>query len=242
MVYRNRTNIIWEIWFIWATFLCWGQWLMVLVRLRTKHFNCLVNGCRKSGNSGQNCRQCRCFTFLFKVTDGGCTDTGIRCTHAENRRHGMWVNGNGNRRKPGSEASVGCNEVKTWPTWPVRHSHTRGRILWSFWEPVSALRQISNKDTNNPVWALYSLHRARVMSFVGPGPGGWREEAFPAFEETVTRSQQQRTDWVLRVLSDPHKYALSVGSDDQPYPLLSLRILTSLSCFMLITLTHGRNK
>ena len=57
------------------------------------------------------------------------------------------------------------------------------------------------------------------MSFVGPGPGGWREEAFPAFEETVTRSQQQRTDWVLRVLSDPHKYALSVGSDDQPYPL-----------------------
>ena len=79
------------------------------------------------------------------------------------------------------------------------------------------------------------------MSFVGPGPGGWREEAFPAFEETVTRSQQQRTDWVLRVLSDPHKYALSVGSDDQPYPLLSLRILTSLSCFMLITLTRGRN-
>ena len=76
------------------------------------------------------------------------------------------------------------------------------------------------------------------MSFVGPGPGGWREEAFPAFEETVTRSQQQRTDWVLRVLSDPHKYALSVGSDDRPYPL---RILTSLSCFMLITLTHGRN-
>ena len=115
----DRTNIIWEIWFIWATFLCWGQWLVVLVRLRTKHFNCLVNGCRKSGNSGQNCRQCRCFTFLFKVTDGGCTDTGIRCTHAENRRHGMWVDGNGNRRKPGSEASVGCNEVKTWPTWAM---------------------------------------------------------------------------------------------------------------------------
>lgn len=69
------------------------------------------------------------FYPLFKVNDGGCTDTGIRCTHAENRRHGMWVDGNGNRRKPGSEASVGCNEVKTWPTWPVRHSHTRGRIL-----------------------------------------------------------------------------------------------------------------
>ena len=84
--------------------------------------------------------------------------------HAQNRRHWMCVDGNGNRRKPGSEASVGCNEVKTWPTWaPVRHSHTRGRILWSFWEPVSALRQISNKDTNNIQSELCTLYTGPVL-------------------------------------------------------------------------------
>ena len=37
------------------------------------------------------------------------------CTQNNRSRHGgMCVDGNGNRRKPGSEASVGCNEVKTW--------------------------------------------------------------------------------------------------------------------------------
>ena len=37
-------------------------------------------------------------------------------------------------------------------------------------------------------WVLLSYWRTE-----DPGTGGWREEVFPAFEETVTGSQQQRT-------------------------------------------------
>lgn len=151
--------------------------------------------------------------------------------------HGMCVDGNGNRRKPGSEASVGCNEVRTWGSsgscQPRSGTPTPGgRILWSFWELVSALWSILNKDTNSLQCSLYSLLGACVMSSVAPADG--ERKCFLLLRKPSPGVSNR--DWVL---SDPHKYALSVGSDDRTYPL---RILISLSRYMPVTFTHIRTQ
>ena len=87
---------------------------MVLVRLR--QFQLSGHCCRKLKDSGLEVGVAGNADFYLLICQGSFSSRGdLGFTHAQsNIAHGMCVDGNGNRRKPGSEASVGCNEERTW--------------------------------------------------------------------------------------------------------------------------------
>ena len=86
---------------------------------------------------------------------------------------------------------------------------------------VSSLTDFKQRHKHSVLFTL----QACVMSFVAPADG--ERKRFLLLRKPSPGVSNR--DWVLRVLSDPHKYALSVGSDDRTYPL---RILISLSRYM----------
>ena len=126
------------------------------------------------------------------------------------------------KRRPGDPQSL----VRALP-------HPGGRILWSFWEPESTLRQKLNKDTNT----LYTLYTGARMSFVellahgGPRHGRMEGGSVSCF--WGNRHRESATEncieywgyWVI------HTNMRSVGSDE----IRHILILTSISCYMLVT-------